>query len=1378
MRVSQNERRAKLSPAKQSLLQQRLQGEQPKQLSITRRTVRHEFPLSFAQQRLWFIHQLDPSSPAYNIPYIVRLRGNFDHQAVQHALDEVVRRHEVLRTKFLLRDGIPLQQPAPDFTIKVEVSTLKGRDWEEQEAEARILAQILAARPFDLERGPLLRLNILVLHRNEYVLVLTMHHIVSDGWSAGIMMQEFSHFYTAFVNGKPSPLPDLPIQYADFALWQREWLRGGILETQLAYWRKQLAALPVLDLPTDHPRPAVNSYRGAGIPFHIPISIVSRLMALNQSEKTTLFMALITAFAVLLSRFSGQKDLAIGSPIAHRNRKEAEGLIGFFVNTLVMRQDLHGNPTFKEMLNRVRQTAFEAYQNQDVPFEKIVEELQPEREANSIPLFQVTLSLQNTGQLSIQIPCLTVEPFDVPVQTNMFDISLMLHEEPAGLNATLIYSSDLFDADTMARFSRHFEVVLERMSLAPETTIDGWPLLTQQEMQQELVEWNPAYAGQTEVQNLAYWFHQQALRNPEDVAVVCDQQQLTYSGLSARANQMAHRLIRLGVALESKVAVCMERSLEMIVAIVGILRAGGAYVPIDPACPQERMSYILEDSGALLLITHAPVQSKLPQHTITQLRLDEIDETIAPEDTITPSVDIDLDNAAYVIYTSGSTGRPKGVIVSHRNVARLLTSTQHWFGFSRHDTWTLFHSYAFDFSVWEIWGALLYGGCLVIVPYWVSRTPELCYELIKTQKVTVLNQTPSAFGQLIDISEVKQSQGDDLSLRLIIFGGEALDISALQPWFTRQGDSRPRLINMYGITETTVHVTYQPLTKQMAKANSSLIGANIPDLRVYVLDPDMQPVPVGVRGELYVGGAGLARGYVNRPDLTAERFVPDPFAEALGERLYRSGDQARRRTDGTLEYLGRLDCQVKIRGFRIELGEIESVITECPGVKQAVVLASEEKTADKRLVAYVVAQGEVQEGALKEDLRNKLKAQLPAYMMPAEIYFCKQIPLTTNGKVDRKALLALQSQGLEIELTYVAPKTSAEKVLCNIFAEVLGLKKEAGIHSGFFEIGGHSLHAVRLLALIEKRLGRTISLIDIFQNPTVEALAAVLDSSAKSHRQSCLVPIHKGGSRKPFYLVHPVGGTIFCYQALAHWLGARHPVYAFQSRGLNGNLISHSSIPEMAEAYVDELIAFDQAQSYCLGGWSMGGAIAFEMARQLVDRGMQVDLLALIDSYPSMPSEVSEIQGTDHLLWSFAQDLGISPGDLTGLCSKASRSSSDELFNGIIELAKQAHILPADLELGQPQLLFKIFSQNWESFQNYVPRVYTGKLILFQAAESSVPGLDLLRLWRPLAAEVQSYTIPGQHYTLIQQPISVSKIANYLGFHLTQKRRFKQLSLG
>ncbi|HVG11019.1 MAG TPA: amino acid adenylation domain-containing protein [Thermoanaerobaculia bacterium] len=1039
-------------------------------------------PLSFSQERLWFLTQLDPDSPAYNMPAAVLLEGALDVPALARSFGEVRRRHEVLRTVYPAVNGEPAQQVMP-ATDDLPVMDLSGLPAESREGERRRLALEEGRRPFDLTVGPMLRTSLLKLGEQEHVLLLTMHHIASDGWTIGILIRELEALYTG------SPLPDLPLQYADYAAWQRRWLNSAAMEQHLAYWRGRLSGrLPVLEMPTDRPRPALLTSRGARLSRTVPSAALEEIRAWSQKEGGTLFLTLLAAFNALLHRYTGQEDLLLGIPIANRNRLETEGLIGFFLNMVVQRTDLAGDPAFRELLSRVSEGFLGSTPHQEVPFEKLVEDLQPERDLSRTPIFQVQFSLQNTPTQALDLPGVSLKLLENHNRTTKFDFTVFLFDLPEGLTTTLEYNVDLYDESTIDRLLRHWETLLAGSVAAPELRLADLPMLAAEERAQLLTGWNTPAAELSSGPSLHRLFEAQAAGHPKSVAAVYVVSELSYRKLNERANQLAWRLRAMGVGPETPVGLCVERSLDTIVAILGILKAGGAYVPLDPAYPAERLSWILENalstSSAPVLVTQSHLVERFDA-PYPMVLLDKDRASLASESTenLSDLPGMGPDNVAYVIYTSGSTGRPKGVPVTHANAVRLFTATDSWFGFGPDDVWTVFHSYAFDFSVWEIWGALLYGGRLIVVPREVSMNPAAFHELLATEGVTVLSQTPSAFRQLIKAEEEGRGK---LALKWVVFGGEALDLAALAPWIERHGDAQPRLINMYGITETTVHVTFRPVTKaDLDRPGASPVGEPIPDLQVYLLGTHQELLPVGVPGEIHVGGAGLARGYLTRPELTAERFIPDPFSPRPGARLYRSGDLARRRPDGDLDYLGRIDGQVKIRGFRIELGEIESALNRHPGLRESVVMAQMGATGDRRLVAWIVPKDAP---VSNSELREHLLQTLPEYMVPAAFVSLDKLPLTTHGKVDRRALPEPGSVLLPAS-ELVAPRSRTEARLAEIWREVLRVE-QVGVHDNFFELGGHSLLVSQLSSRVRNAFGVELPLRQVFEAPTLEALAA------------------------------------------------------------------------------------------------------------------------------------------------------------------------------------------------------------------------------------------------------------------------------------------------
>ncbi|HVR97271.1 MAG TPA: amino acid adenylation domain-containing protein [Thermoanaerobaculia bacterium] len=1068
-----------------------------------------DLPLSFAQERLWFLDRLIPDSPIYHVPMTTRLRGRLRRPVLAASLREVANRHEVLRTTFGSVGDRPVQVISPEPRLDLPLIDLAGLPAERREAEAQRRLAEEVAWPFDLARGPLVRALLVRLAEEDHLARFNLHHIVSDGWSLGVLMQDLSAIYRAFAAGEPSPLPTPPVQYADYAVWQRGWLQGERLEEQIAYWRERLQGAPaVLDLPLDRPRPAVQRFQGLKIPFRLAPEAFAGLPALQRAHQATLFMVLLAAFETLLSHLTGQEDVVVGSPVAGRSRRETENLIGFFVNTLALRGDLSGDPRFEDLLAQVRKVTIEGYAREDLPFERLVEHLQPQRSLSHSPVFQAVLVLQNAPFTALELPGLHLETVETWVEGTKFDLTVsVLGDTTQGLEGYLEYDRDLFDAATAQRFTGYFLELFTAAVAAPERRLSELPWLSAPERHQLLLEWNGGEAQFPSDETLHGWFAATAARRPEAEAVWSEGGSLTYRELDLRSGRLARRLAELGVGPEVPVALCLERGTELVVALLAVLKAGGAYVPIDPHYPGERQAWVLEACGAPVLVSETALASNLPPTSARQLLLDELDlETGEALDPVPGEL-------AYVIYTSGSTGRPKGVMVDHRQAVRLFRATEAWYGFGPHDTWTLFHSYAFDFSVWEIWGALLYGGRLVVVPHWVSRSPEAFHDLLRRQKVTVLNQTPQAFRQLAMADPELEPLSD---LRVVIFGGEALELASLAPWWERYGDERPRLINMYGITETTVFNTYRPVSQaDLAGTGPAPIGKALPDLTLQVLDRRQQPVAMGVPGELYVGGAGVARGYLGRPDLTAERFVPDPFASEPGARLYRSGDLVRYRPDGDLEHLGRIDHQVKIRGYRIELGEIEGVLSSHPEVAQAVAVVREEPGGERRLTAYLVAVGDMEETAPAE-LREFARRHLPEPMVPAVFTVVDALPMNPSGKVDRRAL-ATRPIERQTAATYRPPADEMEALIAELWQEVLGLE-QVGVDDNFFDLGGHSLALVQLQKKLRERLSREISIVELFRAPTVSSLARSLaeapaDSDADTETPAPILAARQGDER-------------------------------------------------------------------------------------------------------------------------------------------------------------------------------------------------------------------------------------------------------------------------
>ncbi len=1041
--------------------------------------------MSFAQERLWFVQQLQPTNTAYHLGEVFALRGPLDEAALRRAFADVVARHEVLRTSFREVDGKGscVIASADDGSV-LQAADISQLPPAAQEETVAAQADELLATPFDLSRPPLLRARLLRLAAEDHRLIFFVHHIAFDGWSIDVLVRELGARYTGAV------LPPLKLHYADYAQWQRERAWQPEWQEALTRWTERLAGTPVLNLPTDHPRPAALTGRGSVHRFAVPAALAAALRKLAQDEGATTFMVLLAAWQTFLGRYAGQTDFAVGSPVANRPETALEDLIGFFVNMVALRTDQSDDPDFRTYLRRTAVNARDVFADQETPFEQIVDRLQLRRDPSRHPVFQVGFSFQNEPSAPVKLAGLNLTTVPSPVTAAKFDVLLAVTDDPRGgpLTALLEFSTELFAPTTMALWAENLLTLLGGIVVAPETALSRLPLVSAAER----ASWPPAPVARAEPagrDTLVAWFNATAAAQPDRVAVTDQAHSLTYGELAARSDQLAYSLLGDGVGADRLVAIAMERSVHVLVAILGTLKAGGAYLPIDPAYPADRQEFMLRDAAAVVLLTDRTLRDRVAVPAELPVRVIDADwDVIAATDPVDLPVTA-AEDTAYVIYTSGSTGRPKGVPVTHRNVTRLFTQTDHWFGFGPDDVWTLFHSFAFDFSVWEIWGALLYGGRLVVVPFTVSRAVDRFHRLLVDERVTVLSQTPSAFRQLVAHEESAGNAPAALALRWVVFGGEALDLPMLAPWVARHGDREPRLVNMYGITETTVHVTYRELTAaDIAAGKGSVIGEPIPDLTVHLLDAHLQPVPRGVAGEIVVGGAGLARGYLNRPELTAERFVAHPLAGS-GGRLYRSGDSARRLANGDLEYLGRIDFQVKVRGFRIELGEIESALSRHDAIRGAVVLAQRADDGETRLAAWLVAAGSTRPSL--EALRTHLKAFLPDYMVPASFTWLEAFPLTPNGKVDRTALPQLAGERAATAGEVVAPATPREQVLVEVWAGVLGADT-VGVTDNFFALGGDSIRSIEVRSATRKR-GFDFPLQALFQHQTVRELAVVLE---------------------------------------------------------------------------------------------------------------------------------------------------------------------------------------------------------------------------------------------------------------------------------------------
>ncbi|MEO9028660.1 MAG: amino acid adenylation domain-containing protein [Ktedonobacteraceae bacterium] len=1049
-------------------------------------------PLSFAQQRLWFLNQLEPDNPVYNQAFAIRLTGALNVPRLKQSLNAIVARHEVLRTSFATGEDGPTQQIASSLSIPLRTVDLLDTPPAEQKAQVQNIIRTEANAVFDLSKGSLLRATLLHLEEQEYVLLLIVHHIVGDGWSAKIFLRELPAFYEAFEAGKPAHLPSLPIQYADFAVWQREQGQSAALDQQLAYWRERLAGAPtLLELPIDHPRPSMQTYQGAHVQHRLPASMTAALQVISQREHTTLFMSLLTAFAALLARSSGQEDLIIGTPIANRTRSELEDLIGFFANTLPIRVDLGAAPSFTQLLKQVRQRALEAYAHQDVPFERLVEHVQPERTLSHAPLVQVMMVLQQEQEQPLTFSNLHMELLDVEIEVAKFDLTLTVRQQGDELWCNWEYNTQLFERESMVRLGQHFQVLLEGMLSQPEQEIKRLPQLTPRECEQLLEEWNATTVSYPVEGCLHELFAAQVERTPDAIAVVLEEEQLSYAEVNRRANQLAHILRVRGVGPEVLVGICMERSIEMVVGLLAILKAGGAFVPLDPSHPYERLDFILQDTQAAVLLTQQSLVERFSEYRHAVLCLDDNEQGFAQEPTTDPLSAVTSKNLAYVIYTSGSTGQPKGVLIPHNTIARHAILMAEQYQLCAHDRVLQFTALPFDISLEQIFPTLLSGARLILRGSEVWSTTEF-HKKVRDFGLTVMNLAPAYWHQLAQEWADAPEHIQDTQLRLVIVGGDKMLLHYVRLW--QQTPLRSvRLLNAYGPTETTItSTTFEVplLSGNEWRMEHVPIGCPTPFRKMYVLDAYGQPVPVGVIGELYIGGDLLARGYLHHPQMTAERFVPDPFSSDPQARMYKTGDLVRYLHDGTLEFWDRADFQVKILGIRIEIGEIEAALRNLAAVQEVVIVAREIGQSEKSLFAYIVAADEQRPTA--SSLRQSLRKTIPDYMIPTAFVFLNALPLSPNGKIDRTQLPAVRDEIEEAVNAQSTSLTMMEELVLGVWSNVMK-RKHIGRHQNFFDLGGHSLLVIQVISRLKAITGIELHVKDVFEQPTVAQLAGFLE---------------------------------------------------------------------------------------------------------------------------------------------------------------------------------------------------------------------------------------------------------------------------------------------
>lgn len=1345
-----------LSPAKKALLEKWKRGNLQADI-IPKCQVFKNIPLSFSQQRLWFIDQLYHGSSFYNIPIAFYIKGQLNITVLKKSLNEILNRHEVLRTNFQIINGEPYQQITAQSTWDLSLINLEYLSDNNWESEVKQFAAESAKKTFNLAKGLLVRATLLCLSGEEHVLLVTMHHIITDGWSYNVFLRELSTLYAAFSTNQPSPLPELPIQYTDFTIWQRDRIQGEFLATQLNYWKQQLKGeLPVLQLPTDRLRPKVTTFSGAKQYFKLSKALTDVLRQLSQREDATLFMSLLAAFNILLYRYTDQEDILIGSPIANRNRAELEGMLGLFVNTLVLRNNLSGNPSFRELLHRVREVTIEAYAHQDLPFEMLVEKLQLERDLSRNPLYEIMFVLQNTPTSVQEVSGLTLRTLEFDNGTAQLDIFLSISESQEGLTGCLEYNTDIFDSPTITQFIKNFQTLLENIVVNPEQRINELSLLTASEQEQLLFKFNQTHADYPQDASLNQLFDRQVELIPDSLALISQSEKLTYRQLNHRVNQLAHYLQKQGVTKETLVALCLERSVDIVTGILAILKAGGAYIPLDPNYPVERLNFMLSDSQASLLITKQEILEKLSLSSAKTVCLDIRKDEIAQETLENPINISSSDNLAYIIYTSGSTGTPKGVLGTHRGTVNGL----HWlwktYPFTQGEVCCQKTAISFVDSVWEIFAPLLQGIPTVIISNATILDPQLFIEALADHKVSRIILVPSLLRLLIDnYSHLTKKLSQ---LKLWISSGETLSLNLAKSF--RELIPFAKLINLYGSSEVSANATYYDTSLLQDQASIVPIGRAIDNTQIYVLNRDLKLAPIGVIAELYIGGDGLAKGYLHRPELTQKIFIDNPFVP--GAKLYKTGDFVRYLSDGSLEYLGRQDEQVKIRGFRVELDEIAAAIAKYPDVQESIVSTSDDAQENQRLIAYVVTN--------KQDIATQLlpylQHQLPNYMLPSAFVVLDKLPLTPNGKVDRRSLPIDEVIRPTTIQSFVAPRNFIELSLVKLWENLLKTNP-IGVTDNFFDLGGNSFLAVRLMAQIHDRFEHNLSLSTLFENPIIEKLATIVSQPARQSSNSPLVVINSSGSKIPFFCIHGAGGGISHYFNLSRRLGEDYQFYALEDT-LEQDKPEIISVEETATRYLQEIRKVQPNGPYLLGGHCYGGVLAFEMAQQLQKKGQIVSLLVVIDAILSeTPIEFTPDDDAKFLLRiaeSIKTDNNI---DFLVPFEELRDLPLNQQLNFINQ---KANLIFSATEINDFLRHYKLFKSHVQAMRGYVPQIYPGKMTLFRADEEIIHDFespewntnDPLLGWDKFSNQpIQMIEIPGDHFSIFVEPY-IQELARYL----------------
>ncbi|KPA15500.1 amino acid adenylation domain protein [Candidatus Magnetomorum sp. HK-1] len=1337
-----------------------------KNIEIKRIQRSENLPISFAQQRLWFLDQYEEESTTYNISIAIQLDGQLKIDILQQSLQAIIDRHESLQSTFHKDNGIPvvkiLKKP-----LQFDILDLRNLSDEQRSTKAEELILEECHLPFNLSEGPLFRSKLLQLDKNAHILLVSMHHIVSDGWSIGILIKDWTTLYKAFSEGLESPLPELPIQYVDYANWQRQWLKGEEYHRQVSYWKKQLKGIPeLLELPTDFSRPPAQSFNGMNLHFSLSSELTDKLKKLSQVSDCTLFMTLISGFSILMAKYSGQEDIVLGSPIANRNHKDIESLIGFFVNTLVLRHDLSNNPSFKDFLKQNRNVILDAYGHQDISFEQLVEELQPTRSLSHSPLFQVLFVLQNAPSGELELPDLTITPINQDTEISKFDLSMILEEndKTSGIDGTVEFNTDLFKPETIQRLISHFKNLLQEIVKDPGQSILQYDIMSPAELETILYKWNETSTSYAKDKCIHELFEQQVEKTPDKIAVIFQDQTITYRELNHRANELAHHLRSLNIKAEDLIGIYMERSLEMVIGLLGILKSGGAYIPLDPTYPMDRIKYMIEDSETNILLTQAHLLEKIDLKDIHTICLDK-HEFFQDRHHENPGNNTSPSNLAYVIFTSGSTGRPKGVMLTHQAVNNFISSMRLKPGLTEQDILMAVTTISFDIAVLELYLPLTTGAQIILASNEMTKDGALLLECIKKFNVTVMQATPATWQLLLSCGWEKMD-----SLK-ILCGGEALPHKLASQLLEKGKD----VWNLYGPTETTV---WSSLCKVDQNENQEVhdtplpLGYPIANTQTYILNTYNQLVPIGVPGELHIGGDGLARGYLKRPELTAEKFIQNPFINDPDTLIYKTGDLVRYLPDGNIEYSCRLDNQVKIRGYRIELGEIESLLTKHPAVKQAVVIVKADQAGEKSLVAYIISQQD--EKVDSSEIKFFLSKGLPVYMIPSIYVSLDQMPLTPNGKINRLALPEPDLQSINRgDSTLVTPRDTLEIQLARLWEEVLKVQP-IGIRDNFFDLGGHSLLAVRLMAKIEQAFNKHLPLATLFKNGTIELLANHIRHNQDESSWSSLVLIQPDGSKPPFFCLPGAGGNVLYFQELAMNLGKERPFYGLQPPGLDGGTPPLTTIEDLAAHYIKTIKTVQETGPYYLGGHSFGGLVAFEMAQQLTQKGEQVNQLAILDcpcpTYSQPTGEdwdearwLSQIANIiSHL---YGKDLGITEDSFKPF-------NDDEKSKFLHEQLKEYDFLPKEAKLSHFKGFVDVYKTNLLMTIDANKDIYPTNLVLFKSTDRQPLKLehdntyeirdDHTLGWNTfLSKDIDVCMIPGDHLTMLTNP-NVKELAKQI----------------